>query len=90
MSGARVLYNRTVTPSHRLMGIEWEIPRARPGQFVMLRLPHTFDPFLRRPFGIYNIIRGGIEVLYKVIGKGTTAMAGLAPGDDVDMLGPLG
>jgi len=61
----------------------------------MLRLARQPDPLLRRPFSIHNLIAsngqaGGLELLYKVVGKGTAIMARLKPGDRVDILGPLG
>jgi dihydroorotate dehydrogenase electron transfer subunit len=65
---------------------------ARPGQFVMLRVTETgFDPLLRRPFSIYQANSNGLlQLLYKVVGKGTRIMAGLHPGRLVDLVGPLG
>lgn len=86
-----VIYNRQILPLYYKLGIRWEPrPFVKPGQFVMLRFTHCIDPLLRRPFGVYRIIDEGIEVLYKVVGKGTRLMTGLRPGDMVDMLGPLG
>jgi dihydroorotate dehydrogenase electron transfer subunit len=68
---------------------------AKAGQFVMLRISRQTQPLLRRPFSIHNLIMTGdvaqgLEMLYKVVGKGTARMAGLKPGDVVDILGPLG
>jgi dihydroorotate dehydrogenase electron transfer subunit len=73
------------------MGIEWDHPAIEPGQFVMVKPNSAYDPLLRRPFGIYSVSKGkGMELLYKVVGRGTAIMAGLAPGEKVDVLGPLG
>ncbi len=86
-----VIYNRQILPLYYKLGIRWEPrPLVKPGQFVMLRFPNYIDPLLRRPFGVYRIIDEGIEILYKVVGKGTRLMTGLRQGDMVDMLGPLG
>ena len=68
---------------------------AEPGQFVMLRLPETLDPFLSRPYSIHATwFRegrfGGIEILYKVVGPATRRLSLLRPGDEVRLLGPLG
>jgi dihydroorotate dehydrogenase electron transfer subunit len=65
---------------------------ASPGQFVMIRVNNSYDPFLRRPMSIYKIDkkRGGFEILYQVVGKGTDIMSGLKKGDEIDVLGPLG
>src|SRR3990167_1851050 len=73
---------------------------ASPGQFVMIKVNNSYDPFLRRPMSIYRITphhppfikggRGGFEILYQVVGKGTNIMSGLKDGDELDVLGPLG
>src|SRR5438270_10553020 len=74
-----------------------ELARAiRPGQFVMLRLPGTTDPLLGRPFALYDTVldeRGepnGIDIVHLVVGKMTGLLAGLRPGDRVEVWGPLG
>ena len=64
---------------------------SRPGQFVMIRPVEGLDPLLRRPFSIHQVAEGGLlQILFKVIGKGTQALAGLQPGQHMDILGPLG
>lgn len=67
----------------------------QPGQFVMVKPSGTLDPFLPRAYSILRMQRQGrgtavVEILYKVVGRGTTALAGLRPGKGVDLLGPLG
>jgi len=48
--------------------------------------------FFRRPQSVYRIDRakGRIEFLYKCVGRGTRGLATLKPGDDLNMVGPLG
>jgi dihydroorotate dehydrogenase electron transfer subunit len=93
-SKAKVLKaERLASDIHRLTLLCPEIAKtARPGQFVMLRIaPTALDPLLRRPFSIYQTTAGGrVQILYKKVGKGTGIMAGLHPGDMVDLVGPLG
>ena len=69
-----------------------EIARlTRPAQFVMLQAAPQGGPLLRRPFSIQRVYDDGrIEVLYKVVGRGTAMMAALRPGDLLPTLGPLG
>jgi dihydroorotate dehydrogenase electron transfer subunit len=74
-------------------------PEARPGQFLMLS-PGThgrverWDPLLPRPMAIFRTRRMGeesaVEVLYKVVGRGTSLLADARPGDQVRLVGPLG
>lgn len=64
---------------------------AKPGQFVMVRAGENLDPLLRRPFSIHRVTRDGqLSLLFKVVGKGTSQMASLAPGDEINLIGPLG
>jgi dihydroorotate dehydrogenase electron transfer subunit len=72
--------------------------RIRPGQFVMIRPgpPGATDPLLGRPFALYDVVRDekgeatAIDVVYLIVGRGTSALAGRKPGDHVDVWGPLG
>jgi dihydroorotate dehydrogenase electron transfer subunit len=64
---------------------------ALPGQFVMLRVSDTLDPLLARPFGISAVIsRSSLEILYRVVGKGTTMLTAAKAGQTLSLLGPLG
>lgn len=67
--------------------------QALPGQFIHLRVADaTYHPLLRRPFSIAgaNAEIGTIRIIYRIVGQGTRYLAGLAVGDHVDCLGPLG
>jgi dihydroorotate dehydrogenase electron transfer subunit len=74
-----------------------ELARAiRPGQFLMIRLPHTTDPLLGRPFALYDTVLDAqgqataVDVVYLVVGKVTGLLAQARPGDPVEVWGPLG
>lgn len=64
--------------------------QAVPGQFVMLRVSDNLDPLLARPFGIASVTRTSIEVLYRVMGKGTSMLTRVEAGQKLQLLGPLG
>lgn len=64
--------------------------RARPGQFVNALLRDTYAPLLRRPFSISQVEGASVTLLYNVIGRGTQLLAAKRPGDELDVLGPLG
>jgi dihydroorotate dehydrogenase electron transfer subunit len=67
---------------------------VNPGQFFNLLCPSpdAGELWLRRPQSVYRIDReqGRIEFLYKCVGRGTYGLATLDPGDDLNMVGPLG
>ena len=91
-----VYSQRETIPGHFLMVLQ--VPASfmasHPGQFVMVRMEKGGDPFLSRPFSIYSAYSHGsntyIEILYKVVGKGTEAFSELREGDTLKILGPLG
>jgi len=64
---------------------------ARPGQFVMVQTASGMDPLLRRPFSIHQISgEGHLQILFKVVGKGTQRLARIRAGEHLSLLGPLG
>lgn len=63
---------------------------AQPGQFVHVRVPGLEASALRRPFSIFNAEDGILELLYKVVGRGTAALSEVAVGETVSVMGPLG
>jgi len=98
-----VISNIEVSPGYFRMRLTApsEIIDSRPGQFVMVKVRDAIDPLLRRPFGIFDMgsltadYTGGsaqpfLEMLYRVVGKGTAMLSVLHHGDHLDILGPLG
>ena len=61
-----------------------------PGQFVNIRVNDSFEPLLRRPFSVYRVDHEEIELIFNVIGKGTSILSTKRPGDTLDVIGPLG
>jgi len=92
-SFATVVANEKVMPGGHIVWLRApEIAHlARPGQFVMVRCGDTFDPLLRRPLSIHKVDAGGlIALLFDVVGVGTSWLSTTVPGNEVDILGPLG
>lgn len=93
-SKAIISDNLEVVPGHYRLTLE--IPKipvdTYPGQFMHIKICEQYDPLLRRPFSIHRIDRetGRIEILYKVVGKGTRLLKKAQVGDRLDILGPLG
>lgn len=73
----------------RLTPPEWS--SWNPGQFVMLRPAHCGSEMLwGRPFSICKATDKHLILFFQVRGRATSLMARLAPGDLVDVWGPLG
>lgn len=95
---AKILHNDRLADGYFRLGLAWRAPEVRPGHFVMLRVSTGLDPLLRRPLGIYRVLGGegaslkgaGVELLYRVVGKGTGMLSLKRPGESIGVLGPLG
>ncbi|HUI45001.1 MAG TPA: dihydroorotate dehydrogenase electron transfer subunit [Nitrospirota bacterium] len=90
---ATILVNKSVGRGYfRLVLRAPEISAAAlPGQFVMLRVSETMDPLLARPFGISSLpSRSSLELIYRVIGRGTSLLTQRKAGDSLNLLGPIG
>jgi dihydroorotate dehydrogenase electron transfer subunit len=95
---ADVAANTRLSPDYNV--IELAAPAiaeiAQPGQFVMVKATEGLDPLLRRPFSIFERLRGrdgalsGLSLLNKRIGRGTSQLYSAREGDKVSVLGPLG
>ncbi|HOO62791.1 MAG TPA: dihydroorotate dehydrogenase [Synergistaceae bacterium] len=64
--------------------------RAHPGEFVLLRVSPSWDPFLFRPLGIAGISGDRMVLLVQVVGRGTALLQTLSSGTAVTLRGPLG
>jgi len=84
----RVLSN----PEYRELDLEAPAitTAALPGQFVHVKLAGDRGPLLRRPFSISGANGSTLTLLFKQVGELTELLGGLAAGDRVDVLGPLG
>jgi len=65
-----------------------------PGQFFMVRLAGRSDPLLGRPFALYDVHGNdppdSLDFGYVVVGKMTSLLESVRPGDAVELWGPLG
>lgn len=62
----------------------------KPGQFLHIRINQGQDPFLRRPFSYFRVSPGRVEILYEILGRGTSVLSGKKKGDVLRVMGPLG
>lgn len=92
-----ILWNQPVATGYYRMGLACDhgFDTAKPGQFIMLRVGARGNPLLRRPFSLLGLIREkgqvtGIEILYKVVGKGTRQLSECQAGERLSVIGPLG
>lgn len=93
-----------VAPHHYQLRLQCPLLACsvKPGQFVhVLTTPQivtnvdnwVFDPLLRRAFSIMSVDSNNqemIQMLFRVEGRGTQALAQVCVEDKIDLLGPLG
>ena len=80
--------NQQLTPWVWRMVLEGDTSAiTRPGQFVQVQLPGFY---LRRPISVCDWDDKRLTLVYKVVGHGTDAMTGYAPGMRLDLLTGLG
>lgn len=94
----KILENAALKSGHFLLSLA--APRsflkARPGQFLHIRVADSNDPLLRRPLSIHDVFparRGRsavVKIFYKVVGRGTQVLSRRGPSEDLDVLGPRG
>lgn len=71
-------------------------PDPRPGQFYMLAAAERWGggaderPYLPRAFSHARAREGRLSFLLEVVGPGTERLAGLRPGEGLELVGPLG
>ncbi|MGV8059728.1 MAG: dihydroorotate dehydrogenase electron transfer subunit [Smithellaceae bacterium] len=91
-----VLKNEEIQQDYFLMKVALpdSFDEPKPGQFVMIRIAGLSEPFLGRPISVYSYKKSKsaatVELLYRVVGKGTQILAGLIKGSQVEIHGPLG
>ena len=71
----------TITENRPLTADVWEMrlsgdtsPLTAPGQFINIKLEGFF---LRRPISVCDWDEAGLTIIYKVVGRGTAAMAAM-------------
>lgn len=89
---AEVISNLTLNNNSNLLTIAPLKPviDPEPGQFYMIDVGNTYDPLLKRPFSLFRKIPEGIQLLYRVIGRGTMLMKELKSREIINVLGPFG
>jgi dihydroorotate dehydrogenase electron transfer subunit len=95
---ATVIANHALSDDYNVLALDAPAiaAAAAPGQFVMVKAGRSCDPLLRRPFSVFEILRGangapiGLTILSKRIGPSTSLIYSAREGQRVDCLGPLG
>lgn len=89
---AEIQENRPVHAVHNLLtlNVPVSMPEPRPGQFFMVEVNRGTDPLLKRAFSLFRKAEQGVQILYRIRGKGTEILRDMKEGSVVEVLGPLG
>lgn len=91
-----ILKNEKITDACCRLTLDFSKDRHPPipGQFYNIRCTGNRDPLLRRPFSIHRLTKENgipcLQILYRVIGKGTEWLSHRKKGETLDLIGPLG
>jgi dihydroorotate dehydrogenase electron transfer subunit len=91
---ARIISNQAAGEETFVLRLhsEYLASEVKAGQFFHVRVHDGMDPLLRRPLSLHRRSRddGWFEVLYKIKGRGTRMLSSRQPGEELDVIGPLG
>lgn len=89
---ATVVKNEAVSQGVYLMRLKSPqiAQNIQPAQFVQILTDPGLSPFLRRPFSALRTQNDTLDIIYDVIGPGTTRMQEAQAGDTFHVSGPLG
>ena len=83
----KIASNRKIADKVYEMRLLGDVGETKAGQFVEISVPNLY---LRRPLSVCDSSADALTVVYKVVGKGTEIMSGLAVGEELDVLTGLG
>jgi len=99
---AEIADNRPLNNEYNLLTFSPLAPaqEPEPGQFYMISTfgksgaqssyEDTHDPLLKRPFSLFRKTTKGLQILFRIRGRGTAMMRELKKGSRIEVLGPLG
>lgn len=89
---AEIQENRPLHAVHNLLtlNVPVSMPEPRPGQFFMIEVNKGTDPLLKRAFSLFRRTGQGVQLLYRVRGKGTEVLREMKEGTQLEVIGPLG
>ncbi len=90
----RVIENQPLNATNHLIRLRSPVPLPEiyPGQFVNVRINHTDEVFLRRPFSVFDIDYKAqtLSLIVKILGKGSTILSRARSSEEISLIYPLG
>jgi dihydroorotate dehydrogenase electron transfer subunit len=75
-----------------VLGHGGKMQPVMPGQFVEVQVPGCHEVMLRRPISVHDVDpeRGTLSLLIQIVGNGTRRLAEMQPGEQLNVVYPLG
>ncbi|RMF94075.1 MAG: dihydroorotate dehydrogenase electron transfer subunit [Candidatus Schekmanbacteria bacterium] len=88
----KIISNKKISTDIYILSLEYRRNQKapQPGQFFMIAIPDHPELVLRRPFSVCDYDGKKMDICYKIVGKGTSALSVLKKGTHIDILGPFG
>ncbi len=91
LNKSRIIDNIKITENFYLLKFENKNPDSpKTGQFINIKINNKLNPFLRRPFAVFDFNKKVISILYKVVGETTQLMSALETDEEIEYFGFLG
>lgn len=86
----KIIKNERIKPDYFILWVkDAEIAeQCQCGQFFEIKAADS--PSLAKPISVYDVEKGQIGFLIKILGEGTRNLSSLAAGKELNVLGPLG
>ncbi len=91
LKDVEIIQNREIQKNHFLLSFkDKEIAeKSKMGQFIEIKVG-GIENLLRKPISINDVEGDEVQILYRVVGKGTRDLSDYKKGDKISVLGPLG
>ncbi|MCK5848196.1 MAG: dihydroorotate dehydrogenase electron transfer subunit [Caldisericia bacterium] len=91
-TNSTILSNEKLASSIYLLKLKLkeQVSEILPGQFIQLACTGNEVTLLKRPFSIMNAYNDTIDILYKVVGKGTLNLSQMKASRELELLIPCG
>ncbi|MCX8123680.1 MAG: dihydroorotate dehydrogenase electron transfer subunit [Spirochaetes bacterium] len=84
-----LIESKPVAYNHYLLTLQTDCLTSTPGQFINIKVNTATDPLIRRPFSIFDQTGNTLQIVVRVVGRGTQQIVNLQPGL-IDCIGPFG
>ena len=88
LQNAQILENKKIIDDVYQLTVKGDF-KPLAGQFINIKLNNE-ALLLRRPISVYDANHNSLSVIYRVVGAGTKELASYKPGQELNILGPLG